>query len=208
MGYADNSKPFKLHTDACSLGLAGVLYQTSKDGLERVISYASRTLSKSERNYPAYKLELLPLKWALTGQFHEYLYGGNSDVYTDNDLLTYILTLAKLDAVGQYWVATLPNYSFQLHYVTGKSNVEADALSHIPWQQYGTGMPRFKLHDKVTITSCTAETFLFEAYSGKTVIPPQSESLFLGKLQVDLNPSITNQEWREQQRQDKTFAEI
>ena len=30
LAYADYSKPFKLHTDACSLGLGTVLYQTSK----------------------------------------------------------------------------------------------------------------------------------------------------------------------------------
>ena len=50
-------------------------------------------------------------------------------IYTDNNPLTYILTSVKLDAVGQHWVAALANYNFQLHYKTGKSNVEVDALS-------------------------------------------------------------------------------
>ena len=71
----------------------------------------------------------------MTDQFHEYLYKVNFDVYTDNNPLTYILTPEKLDAVGQCWVASLADYNFQLHYKTGKSNVEADGLSHIPWQQ-------------------------------------------------------------------------
>ena len=65
----------------------------------------------------------------MTDQFHEYLYGGNFDVYTDNNPLMCFLTLAKLDAVGQHWVTALASYNFQLHYKTGKSNVEADALS-------------------------------------------------------------------------------
>ena len=65
-------------------------------------------------------------------RFHEYLYGGQFDVYTDNNPLTYILTLAKLDATGQRWVTSLANYDFQIFYKSGKSNVEADALSHIP----------------------------------------------------------------------------
>ena len=46
--------------------------------------------------------------------------------------MTYILTLAKLDATGQRWVAPLANYDFRIFYKSGKSNVEADALSHIP----------------------------------------------------------------------------
>ena len=58
--------------------------------------------------------------------------GGQFDVYTDNNPVTYILTSAKLDATGQRWVATLANYNFRIFYKTGKTNVEADALSHIP----------------------------------------------------------------------------
>ena len=68
----------------------------------------------------------------VTDRFHEYLYGGQFDVYTDNNPLTYILTSAKLDATGQRWVASLANYDFRIFYKSGKSNVEADALSHIP----------------------------------------------------------------------------
>ena len=135
LAYANYSKPFKLHTGTCNLGLGAVLYQTDKDGLDRIIAYTRRTLSKSEGNYPAYKLELLVLRWAITDQFDEYLYGGNFDVYTDNNPQTYILTSAKLDAVGQHWVAALANYNFHIYYKTGKSNVEADALSWIPWHK-------------------------------------------------------------------------
>ena len=43
----------------------------------------------------------------MTERFHEYLYGGHFEVYTDNSLLTYILTTAKLDATRQRWVASL-----------------------------------------------------------------------------------------------------
>ena len=65
-------------------------------------------------------------------RFHKYLYGGQFDVYTDNNPLTYILTSAKLDATGQRWVASLANYDFQIFYKSGKTNVEVDALSRIP----------------------------------------------------------------------------
>ena len=57
------SKPFKVHVDTSGLGLGAVLYQTHGDGPDRVISYISRTLSKSERKYPTHKLEFLVLKW-------------------------------------------------------------------------------------------------------------------------------------------------
>ena len=80
----------------------------------------------------AHKLEFLALKWAVMDRFHEYLYGGQFDVYTDNNPLTYILKSAKLDATGQRWVASLANYDFRIFYKSGKSNVEVDALSCIP----------------------------------------------------------------------------
>ena len=55
-------------------------------------------------------------------------------MYTDNNLLTYILTTVKLDAIGQRWVASLGPYNFSLHYNPGHQNTIADSLSRIPWE--------------------------------------------------------------------------
>ena len=111
-----------------------MLYQKKDDGTHHVTAYASQTLSKSEKNCDAHKLEFLALKCSVTERFHEYLYGGEFEVYTDNNPLTYILTTAKLDATGQRWVANLANYNFKIFYRSGKLNVEVDALSRIPWE--------------------------------------------------------------------------
>ena len=115
LAYADYSIPFELHVDACGTGLGAILYQT-QEGKKRVIACASRSLSKSESRYPAHKLEFLALKWALTDQFYEYLYGNTFDVYTDNNPLTYVLTSAELDACGQKWVSAIALMNFQIHY--------------------------------------------------------------------------------------------
>ena len=91
LAYADYSLPFKGHTDASVNGLGAVLYQ-NQDNKERVIAYASRSLKPSERNYPAHKLEFLALKWEVCEKFHDYLYGSQFEVITDNNPLTYVLT--------------------------------------------------------------------------------------------------------------------
>ena len=66
LAYANYKKPFKLHTDASEHGLGAVLYQKQDDNTERVIAYASRTLSKPKRNYDTLKVEFLALKWSIT----------------------------------------------------------------------------------------------------------------------------------------------
>ena len=101
------------YTDASDNRLSAVLYQKQVDGPHCITVYASQTLSKSERNYDAHKLEFLALKWSVTERFHEYLYGGHFDVYTDYNPLAYILATAKLDATRQRWVASLANYNFK-----------------------------------------------------------------------------------------------
>ena len=115
LAYTDFSKTFKLHTDACTLGLGAILYQ-NQDGDDHIIGYGSRSLSRTEHRYLAHKLEFLALKWAITEQFHEYLYSNNFVIYTNNNPLTYILTSAKLGATGHHWVASLANYNFAFNY--------------------------------------------------------------------------------------------
>ena len=164
LAYADYGKPFKLHTDASGLGLGAILYQTQEEGTDRVIAYASRTLSKSEKNYPAYKLEFLALKWSVCDRFHEYLYGGRFEVFTNNNPLTYILTTAKLDATGQRWVANIANYTFSIKYKSGKSNVGADALSRNPWDmQVDTAIVKSIINEERS-----TQTPLYESYGPNT----------------------------------------
>lgn len=92
LGYADYSKPFVLNTYASAKGLGAVLYQ-EQEGKLKVIAYA------------AHRMEFLTLKWLVCDKLHNYLYGSQFQVVTDNNPLTYILSKAKLDATGQRWVA-------------------------------------------------------------------------------------------------------
>ena len=194
LAYANYKKPFKLHTDASENGLGAVLYQKQDDGKDCVIAYASQTLSKSEKNYDAHKLEFLALKWSVTERFHEYLYGGEFEVYMDNNLLAYILTTAKLDTTGQRWVASLANYNFKIFYRSGKLNVEADALSRIPWEK--TQMDHLEPFVVHTMLQSMLETEIGipEEYSQLNVI--QKEML------VNSTPKLTQHEWVKEQHED------
>ena len=133
LAYTNYKLPFILHTDSSLEGLGAFHYQI-QNGVRRVIAYASRSISRTEMNYPVHKLEFLALKWAITDRFHDYLYGGNSfEVCTDNNSLTYVLSTAKLDASRYRWVARLPNYNFNIHCKSGTTIIDTDALSQIQW---------------------------------------------------------------------------
>ena len=142
MAFPDFESPFILNTDASGVGLGAVLYQKQgEEKLNKVISYASRTLSPAEQNYHLHsgKLEFLALKWAVTEKFADYLgHGAKSTIYTDNNPLTYVMTSAKLNATGMRWVSDLSGYDFELKYRPEKDNADADGLSRRPLDDIDT----------------------------------------------------------------------
>lgn len=121
LAYPNFDLLFVLHTDASNEGLGAVLYQQQGNKL-CVIGYGSRTLTPAKKNYHLHsgKLEFLALKWAICDKFRDYLYHAPAfTVYTDNNPLTYVLSTARLNAVGQHWVGELVDFHFDIKYRPG-----------------------------------------------------------------------------------------
>ena len=188
LAYADYSKPFILHTDACGKGLGAVLYQ-KQDGVEKVLAYASRGLRPSERKYPAHKLEFLALKWAVTDKFHDYLMGTSFEVVTDSNPLTYVLSSAKLDATGHRWVSALANYTFTIKYRSGRQNQDADALRLFPDSI------------KAICQSVTIDVPLVETLSGCDTPHVASE-------EVSGSDNLAKIDWQKEQKADSDIARV
>ena len=141
----------------------------------------------------------------VTDQFHEYLYGGKFEVYTDNNPLTYILTMAKLDATGQRWVARLADYNFNLHYKSGKSNIDADALSRIPWtKRYDKLIDESTM--KAIISTGTVTNHSNTAVEFSSTLHTNHD-INLRARKVAPN-KMTNKEWVEEQMSDPIIREI
>ena len=206
LAYPDYQLPFTLHTDSSTDGLGAVLYQ-KQNGKQRVIAYASRSVSKAESNYPAHKLEFLALKWAVCEKFHEYLYGTKPfEVFTDNNPLTYVLTSAKLDACGQRWVAKLANYNFSIKYRCGVSNTEADALSRIKWPE--------AISEKLDLDNRCMDTHIINAIltgavSKSSLIESVSCNTDVIPTELDKTTSkLSNINWMKEQRLDPNLGAI
>jgi len=62
----DFSKTFCLQTDALEIGIGAILFQTGNNPNERkIIAYASKKLSETQRRYAAVERECLGLIWAI-----------------------------------------------------------------------------------------------------------------------------------------------
>ena len=140
LAHPDFTRPFLLSTDASLDGIGAVLSQVQEGEVRaRPIAFASKSLSQSQKNYPAHRLEFLALKWSVCEKFSHWLKGHKFTVWTDNNPLTHILTKPKLDCCEQRWVAKLASYDFDIKYIPGQQNVVADALSRVPFVKESVG---------------------------------------------------------------------
>ena len=126
--FGSGAGQFVLATDASNTGIGAVLEQEG-----HVVAYASRTLSKSEKNYRVIQKECLAIVYA-TKQFHHYLLGRPFTVVTDHAPLQW-LSAQKMEGLLCRWALALQEYDFHIEYKKGSSNSNADALSRRPTYQ-------------------------------------------------------------------------
>ena len=138
-------------------------------------------------------------------KFHEYLYGSTFDVHTDNNPLTYVLTMAKLDAASHCWVASLANYNFRLHYRAGKANIDADALLMVSWP----GCMPDNTNSHIQVTAAAMQAMQEAALQGPAspIEAYSSDSHVLDILQ-DSNQvaSMTLEDWCQAQEVDPILS--
>ena len=101
---------------------------------EKVISFASRSLTKQERNYCATRKELLAVVTFIR-QYRHFLLGRKFLVRTDHRPLQWLFKLQ--DPTGQIarWQELLTRYDFELLYRPGQRHENADGMSRQPLPQ-------------------------------------------------------------------------
>ena len=102
--------------------------------------------------------------------------------------------------MGQRWVASLANYNFKIFNRSGKLNVEADALSRIPWENTWVDHLELLIVQMMLQSKLETEMGIPEEYSPLNVI--QKEML------VNSAPKLTQPEWVKEQCEDVDIGAI
>ena len=125
--------------------------------------------------------------------------------------------MAKLDATGQQWVASLVNYNFYLHYKSGKQNVEADALSCILWDHDEETHIDNVIVKAIMDAGIGGNSTLVEANAGSVVsdyqevkpISTGKEPLVIcKKAGIKLPEKVTIDQWKKEQNNNPYIRKI
>lgn len=127
----DFELPFEIHVDASLVGLGAVLIQRF-DRKEHPIAYASKTLTKPERNYSVTERECLAIIFGLE-HYREYVDGTHFIIITDHAPLTWLRSLKNPTGRLARWIAKIDQFQFTIYYRKGKDMALPDALSRIPY---------------------------------------------------------------------------
>ena len=127
LAYFDPRAEHSIQCDASKQGLGAVLLQNGHP-----VIYASRTLTETEQRYSNIERELLAVVFALE-RLNHYTAGFRVQVETDHQPLTSIWKkpIASTSARIQRLLLRLLQYDIDIHYLPGKMNVIADALSRV-----------------------------------------------------------------------------
>ena len=121
-------EPFVVEVDASNHAVGGVLLQMGKDQFLHPVAYFSTALQSSQKNWSATSKEAFALVCAVR-HWHVYLSGTKFVLNSDHNPLTHLRE--QKDPRGKFarWISELEEYNYSIHYIPGKFNVKADALS-------------------------------------------------------------------------------
>ena len=125
----DPNAPTRVSADTSSHGLGAVLLQQF-DGAWKPVSFASRSMSETERRYAQIEKEAFATTWACE-KFSNFILGKHIQVETDHKPLVPLLGLKHLDSLPPRILRfrlRLDRFSYDIKHVPGKELYTADTF--------------------------------------------------------------------------------
>ncbi|UYV61734.1 K02A2.6-like [Cordylochernes scorpioides] len=148
--------PCRLYCDASTQGIAGILKQVHPDGKVHPTQYYSRALRPHERNYTISELECLAIVESIE-KFRIYLSGTKFTVYSDHQALQWLKTIKNPSGRLFRWSLRLSTYDYEIQYLKGTQQHEADLLSRNPFCGFISARTIKKHQPNITDTSVAVD---------------------------------------------------
>ena len=137
MAFPQDHGLFIVDCDASDTGIGGILSQMqwcdkTQKFEERPIVFASKSLTKPQRNYCTTRKELLAVV-TFVQQFKQYLLGRQFLTRTDNSSLRWLVSFKNPEGQIARWIEVLSHFDYKLEHRPGRSHRNADGLSRIPY---------------------------------------------------------------------------
>ena len=102
----DFSKPFRLTTDASNVAVGAVLSQLGEDGKDHPKTFASKVLSKTERNWSVTEREAYAIVWAVN-YFRSFPLGNRFKLLSDHKPLCWLRQMQNPQPKIAWWIQQL-----------------------------------------------------------------------------------------------------
>ncbi|XP_058456358.1 uncharacterized protein LOC131433780 [Malaya genurostris] len=134
LGYFSEQAKTILYTDASPIALGAVLVQQNENQPPRIISFASKALTTTERKYAQNQREALSAVWAVE-HLAFFLLGRHFTLRTDAEGVTFILNRTRESSKraltrADGWALRLSPYDYDIEFVRGRDNI-ADPSSRL-----------------------------------------------------------------------------
>ena len=131
---------FHIHTHASDIAVGAMPAQNPTGKTNQLIAYASRLLSKAEKNYTTTEKEALAMVYAVN-KFCHYLLDNKFVFYVDHLALQYLVNKPQVSRRLARWLLLFLEFDFKVIYKLGKTHGVADALSRNEGAEPAIGIP-------------------------------------------------------------------
>ena len=191
--------------DASPRALGAVLVQEKDGKPQRIICFASKSLTPTERNYPHIQKEALAVIWAVE-RLYFYVMGRHFTICTDARALEFIFNRDKdmskrALSRAEGWALRLSCYDYTIQWIEGEINI-ADPSSRLSTEQ-----PSYKGKRYETTTICAIETEP-EGPFGPVSLEEVRRATEKDKVLWKVHHAIETENWDESDNELKPFEAL